>query len=632
MRRPIGRSEWTALAVITIGAAALRLIGLAKVSPDPFYDAAVRSMGLSFHNFFFGAFEPGASVSIDKPPIDLWLQVVSVKVLGFSSTTLKLPEVLAGVVSVPLVYACVRRLWGAPAALAAALVLAVLPVEVITARSDTMDAVMMALLLLALLLLVRACESGGLRWLLAAAAALGVAFDVKLLESVVALPALLVIAYLGLPSARSRRLLALTAAGAVYVVVALSWLTATLLVPKHDRPWAVGSSNGSAWNAAFVFNGTERLAGKSQEPNFSVYEPGHHYPEATQAERDRIPIVPPSATRLLARIGPLSGLRLGFILLASLLLGVPALALSLWPRRPAAVGPDAAARESRPEAQESLPDEDRVRRAVAAGIGVWVLTGIVLFSAQARLHPRYAEAFVPAVAALLGIGAAWAASREGRVRMAVLAGALIVIVAYGERLLYGTPLAWWVTLLAALAAIACAALSRLVGISEALQRVLAPASALALMLIAVLAIPLSADVTAIRTHVSYAGYVGALPHEEQRLVSAYLRAHQDGARYEVAAESATGIGSLVVQDARPIVVLTSYNARVFTDVAALQRLVAQGSVRFAFLNSTCSRRGAAQNPACSAPARWVRAHATDVSREAGLRRAGVLWLLPGARR
>ena len=43
-------------------------------------------MGLSWHNFFFGAFEPGGSVSIDKPPVDLWLQVASVKLLGFSST------------------------------------------------------------------------------------------------------------------------------------------------------------------------------------------------------------------------------------------------------------------------------------------------------------------------------------------------------------------------------------------------------------------------------------------------------------------------------------------------------------------------------------------------------------------
>ena len=96
--------------MITLGAALLRLIYINRVSPDPFYDAAVRSMGLSWHNFFFGAFEPGGSVSIDKPPVDLWLQVASVKLFGFNSTTLKLPEALAGIAAVPLLFAAVRRM------------------------------------------------------------------------------------------------------------------------------------------------------------------------------------------------------------------------------------------------------------------------------------------------------------------------------------------------------------------------------------------------------------------------------------------------------------------------------------------------------------------------------------------
>ena len=146
--------------------------------------------------------------------------------------------------------------------------------------------------------------------LLGAAAVLGVAFDVKLLQSLVALPGMAVFAYLGLHGTPARRLRRLAVAGAVYVVVALAWLTATQLAPAHDRPWAIGSTNGSAWNAAFVFNGTDRLGGKSPEPQFTVYQPGHHYPTATQSERDHIPIVPPSPTRLLARIGPLSGERL----------------------------------------------------------------------------------------------------------------------------------------------------------------------------------------------------------------------------------------------------------------------------------------------------------------------------------
>ena len=64
---------------------------------------------------------------------------------------------------------------------------------------------------------------------------------------------------------------------------------------------------------------------------------------------------------------------------------------------------------------------------------------------------------------------------------------------------------------------------------------------------------MAVDITAIENRVSDAGYIGALPGEEQRELSAYLIAHQGGARYELAAESATGIGSLIVQDARPVV-------------------------------------------------------------------------------
>src|ERR1700726_454646 len=126
MRRPVRTWEWAALALITAVAAALRVLYIGLVPPDPFYDAAVRSMGLSWHNFFFGAFEPSGSVSIDKPPVDLWLQVISVKLLGFSSTTLKLPEALAGTASVPLLFVAVRRIWSTPAGLAAALALGAL--------------------------------------------------------------------------------------------------------------------------------------------------------------------------------------------------------------------------------------------------------------------------------------------------------------------------------------------------------------------------------------------------------------------------------------------------------------------------------------------------------------------------
>jgi len=627
MKRSSRWPTWAALGLITLGAGILRLIHIAQVPPDPFYDAAVRSMGLSWHNFFFGAFEPGGSVSIDKPPVDLWLQVASVKLVGFSNTSLKLPEALAGTLAVPLMFGAVQRMWSTRAGLAAAVAQAVLPIEVITSRSDTMDGVMMALIVLALYLIVRANERGSSVWLLAGAAALGIAFDVKLLESLVALPGLAVLAYLGMPGSRKRRLLQLLAASAVYVVVALAWLGATLLFGAHDRPYAIGSTNGSAWNAAFVFNGTDRLAGKSIEPQ-TEYQPGHDYPTATQSERDHIPIVPPSATRLLARVGPLSGERLGLVLLLALLLGMPALIGGVL-RRPSGSDPPSS------ETAVAVADADdvdgyRMRRAVAAGLIVWLLTGIVLFSHMARLHPRYVEGLVPAVTATLGIGLAWATSSSGRAQLIALIVGMAALIVYAERLLYGRPESWWIALAGALGALVFAGLARIRVRPSPRSSMLLAGGTLALALLAIAAIPVEVDKTAIENRVSDAGYIGALPGAQQRELSSYLIAHQGSARYELAAESATGIGSLIVQDARPVVVLTTYEARVFTTVAKLKQLIAEGAVRYAFLDTYCATFSTT-NAACAAPARWIRAHGTDVSIQAGLEHHKLLYLLPGAK-
>jgi 4-amino-4-deoxy-L-arabinose transferase-like glycosyltransferase len=558
VRTPTIPLRWIALALITAAAAALRLVDLGAVRLDPFYDAAVRSMGVSWHNFFFGAYEPGGSVSIDKPPVDLWLQVASVKLLGWGSTSLKLPEALAGTVSVPLLYAAVRRPFGALAGLVAAAALAVLPIEVITARSDTMDAVMMMLLVLALLCAVRASETGRTAWLLAAAAALGLAFNVKLLESMVALPGLLVLVCLGLPAGspgasegarrRSRTRLAgrLAAAAAVYAAVALSWLGTTLLFAAHERPYAIGSTNGSAWNAAFVFNGSERLTGKAVEVGQATLPVPGHGGRSDLTGASTTPITPPSPTRLLARSGQLPAKWLGWETLLALLLGM-AVVISVTRR-----------------------GAGRVQRATALGVFVWLLSGIVLFSAMARLHPRYVESFTPAVAAMFGIGVALVARAPARARL------------------------------------------------------------LAVPLTALLGIPLVASIEAVEGRTSDAGNVGALNVTEQHALSTYLRAHQASARYELAAGASTSVASLIVQDRRPVLMLTTYNGLPFTSVTRLKALIARGEVRYAFLNFSCGPDAAPRTAGCAPAAIWIRAHGTDVSRRAGLRTRGVLWRLPGA--
>jgi len=576
---PRAHLRWLALALITALAATLRLVDLGAVRLDPFYDAAVRSMGLSWHNFFLGAYEPGGSVSIDKPPVDLWLQVASVKLLGWGSTSLKLPEALAGTASVPLLYAAVRRPFGALAGLVAALALATLPVEVVTARSDTMDAVMMMLLVVALLALVLACESGSTVWLLAAAAALGLAFNVKLLESIVALPGLFVLACMGLPrqrngaSARRYGRLArqLAAAACVYVLVALSWLGATLLFPASERPYAIGSTNGSAWNAAFVFNGSERLSGKTTEVGQAAAIVAKHGGGVSRpATTDTAP-APPSPTRLLARSGELPAKWLGWEALMALIFGV-AVVVSVSRHHHSDAAPDADA-----------DGKQRVRRATAIGLFVWLATGIALFSAMVRLHPRYVESFVPAVAAMYGIG------------VALAAGTLAKKV-------------------------------------QPVRTTVRVRQALAAALTALLAIPLVASIQAAQAHTSDAGNVGALSGEEQRLLSSYLLAHQSGARYELAAGEATNVASLIVKDGRPVLMLTTYNGLPFTSVAKLKRLIEQGQVRYAFLDSACGPRPSKTVAGCAPAALWVRAHGTDVSAKAGLRARGVLWRLPGTPR
>jgi 4-amino-4-deoxy-L-arabinose transferase-like glycosyltransferase len=633
------RSGLIGVGLITLGAAALRFAHLGQVSGDPFYDGAVRSMGLSWHNFFFGAVEPSGAVAIDKPPIDLWLQVASVKLFGFGQAALKLPQALAGTLAVPLLFLAVRPVFGVRAGLAAALALAVLPIEVITARSDTMDAVMMALTVLALLLVVHAARSGRTLWLLGAAAALGLAFDVKLLESLVALPGLALLAWLGLPGARRRRAAQLALAGLVFVVVALSWLTATLLFPAHERPWAYGSTNGSAWNSAFVFNGVDRLEGKALEGPQGTYQPGRHYPEATQAERDAIPIVPPSPTRLLARVGPLSGERLGLEVLAGLLLGGALLGALLWERR--------TTRERAPT------DGERLRLALAAGLMLWLLTGILLFSDMARLHPRYTEAFTPAVAATLGIGLAWATERRSRARLLALTVTLLAVTIYAEPLLFGATAVWWITAISAAGGLALAWIGpprrRDLDSPAAIGAEPSPepttgtgaqpapgprpsgwqaSAVLALALLCLLAIPLSASLRGVRENVSDTTPLGVLHPGELQPLSAYLRAHQGSAYYEAAFDSGTKMGELVVRDARPILVLTTLNGQVFTPLARLRALAAAGKVRYAFLDSLCGPHSPPTDADCSPAARWVQEHGTDVSTQAGMPRTGMLWRLP----
>src|SRR5947209_18973717 len=69
-----------------------------------YFGAAVKSMLMSWHNFFFVSFDPAGFEALDKPPLGFWMQVLSARFLGFSAFSVLLPEALAGVLAVVLLF------------------------------------------------------------------------------------------------------------------------------------------------------------------------------------------------------------------------------------------------------------------------------------------------------------------------------------------------------------------------------------------------------------------------------------------------------------------------------------------------------------------------------------------------
>ncbi|MBU0511681.1 MAG: glycosyltransferase family 39 protein, partial [Chloroflexi bacterium] len=156
---------------------------------NTYYAAAVKSMLTSWHNFFFVAFEPGGSVTVDKPPLGFWVQAISAYFLGVNGFALALPQALAGVFSIGVLYHLVQRHFGVLAGLTAALVLAVAPVTIATERNNTIDGLLVFVLLLAAWAFIIAAEKGQLRYLLLGAFLVGLGFNIKMLQAYMVLPA-----------------------------------------------------------------------------------------------------------------------------------------------------------------------------------------------------------------------------------------------------------------------------------------------------------------------------------------------------------------------------------------------------------------------------------------------------------
>ncbi len=259
-----------------------------------YYAAAVKSMLTSWRNFFFVSYDAAGFVSVDKPPLGFWVQAASAAIFGFHGWALILPQALAGVLSVWLLYHLVRRTFGPAAGLIAALVLAVTPISVAANRNNTMDSQLVLISLLAAWAALLAAERGKLRWLLLSAALIGVGFNIKMLQAFMVLPAVFLI-YLLAPLRWWKRLLHLALATILLLIVSLSWAVAVDLTPPENRPYVGSSQDNTVTELIIGHNGMERLlpGGLRRILGFSGTQPGGGQPPAGQPRPGGQPRNPP---------------------------------------------------------------------------------------------------------------------------------------------------------------------------------------------------------------------------------------------------------------------------------------------------------------------------------------------------
>ncbi len=231
-----------------------------------YYASAIRSMLDSWHNFFFVSFDPGGFVSIDKPPLGFWLQTASAKIFGFTPFSIFLPQALAGVLSVLLLYYLVRRHFGVVAGLLAALALAISPISVLTNRNNTIDSTLVLVMLLGAWAVLRAAESGKLRWLLLCAVFVGIGFNIKMLEAYLVVPAYGLLYLLAAPRRIWVRIGQLALAAMLMLAISLSWAVAVDLTPAASRPYVGSSQNNSEISLALGYNLLVQMEEHSLEP------------------------------------------------------------------------------------------------------------------------------------------------------------------------------------------------------------------------------------------------------------------------------------------------------------------------------------------------------------------------------
>lgn len=364
-----------ALWAILLLATALYAWNLSSITGNTFYDAAVYSGTKSWKAFFFGALDSGSFITVDKPPFALWVMGLSARALGYGTWQLTLPMVAVGVGSVGLLYRLVKRDFGVVAGTIAALVLTLTPITVAINRDTNPDPILVFLMLLGAAALLKAVRTGKLMPLVWSAVAIGFAFNTKMMQAYVVLPAFFVVYLWATNLSLGRRVRNLAVGTVALVVSSAWWMVIVDLIPASSRPYIGGSTDNTVWDLVIGYNGFGRIFGASS----SVGSAGNG-----------------------ASFGGSSGLYRMFndIMGGQISWLIPFAAIAL------VGGLVLRGRAPRTDA----------RRAALLLWGGWFVLHFLTFSlAEGTFHPYYVTAMAPGIAALAGAGGVmlYKAFREG---------------------------------------------------------------------------------------------------------------------------------------------------------------------------------------------------------------------------
>jgi 4-amino-4-deoxy-L-arabinose transferase-like glycosyltransferase len=414
-KSPQDQPIWARPALLAIAAFAALLYArnIANAGFEGFYSVAVKSMSVSWKALLYGAFDPKATITLDKLAGSFVPQAISARIFGFHAWSVALPQVIEGIVSVLVMYRVVRRWAGPPAGLLAAGLFALTPVCVSMFGHSMEDGLLTMCLVLAADSCQRAMIEGRLRSLLWAAFWVGVGFQAKMMQAWIVLPALAA-GYLappawgGAPLPLTRRLRDAGMAGAACLAVSLSWIALYTLTPAHDRPYIDGSTNNSAISMVFGYNGLERFGVSFPGSVPSMFGGGNRNAHQTGPMAEVLRDLQHSGfgTRSgggwVKLAGSEFGPQIGWLFPLAFLAVACGL---LWSRRTSTETTGSMAQSARSSDVNHAIDQ---RGAGAGGFvlwGVWLVTFGFVFSAMKVIpHTAYVASLAPALAALSGAG------------------------------------------------------------------------------------------------------------------------------------------------------------------------------------------------------------------------------------